>query len=121
MSYEIRLEGLSFHSFHGVYDFEKKEGNTFLVDVTVSFSITRLPEQDELVLAPDYQVVNRIVKAEMENPRQLLESVARTITICLWDAFKDAIKIKVVLRKLNPPLGNACHASCVALETSSPL
>ena len=121
MSYEIRLEGLSFHAFHGVYDFEKKEGNTFLVDVTVSFPIARLPEQDELALAPDYQVINSIVKKEMENPRQLLESVARSITVCLWDAFKDAIKIHVVLRKLNPPLGNDCHASCVALETRGPL
>jgi 7,8-dihydroneopterin aldolase/epimerase/oxygenase len=121
MSYEIKLEGLSFHAFHGVYDYERKAGNTFLVDVSLQFPISRLATEDDLSLTPDYQALNEIVKEEMGIPRQLLETLARGITSRLWNSFPDAVKIRVSIKKANPPLGNVCAFSSVVLETEHPL
>ena len=121
MSYEIKLEGLSFHAFHGVYEYERKAGNTFLVDVSVKFPLSRLPLEDDMSLTPDYQLLNSIVKEEMTTRWQLLETLARLITSRLWNSFSDAIKITVGIRKMNPPLGNVCTASAVVLETDKPL
>ncbi len=121
MSYEIKLEGLSFKAFHGVYDFEQKEGNTFLVDVGVRFSIDRLPVSDDILTVPDYQVINTVVCEEMNVPKYLLETVARSISVRLWNTFPEAKRVKISIRKTNPPLGNTCSASCVVLETEMPL
>ncbi len=121
MSYKVKLEGLSFHAFHGVYEYERKVGNTFGVDVEVSFPLSRLPERDDLSLSPDYQVLNTVVQEEMKESRQLLETVARSITLRLWKCFPEAINIKIEIRKSNPPIGTVCHASCVVIETQSPL
>jgi 7,8-dihydroneopterin aldolase/epimerase/oxygenase len=121
MSYTIKLEGLSFYAFHGVYDYERQAGNTFLVDVEVEFPLSRLPQVDDMAETPDYQLLHTIVKEEMSIPCQLLETLARHMTSRLWDSFAEVRQVKIQLRKLNPPIGNVCASSSVVLVTQQPL
>lgn len=121
MSYTVKLEGLSCQAFHGVYDYERKAGNTFWVDVEITFPLSRLPERDDIALTPDYQILNSLVQEEMKQPRQLLETVARAMTNRLWQFFPEALGVKIVIRKSNPPIGSVCKASCVIVETNGPL
>jgi dihydroneopterin aldolase len=120
MMYEIKLEGLQFQAYHGVYEYEKKAGNTFVLDLCVCFPFSRIPLHDNLQEAPDYQLLHRVAAEEMKMPKQLLETVAATISKKLWNTFPDASQIRVCIKKMNPPIGAVCEASVVVLESDSP-
>ncbi|MDB5272191.1 MAG: folB [Chitinophagaceae bacterium] len=120
MTYEIKLEGLQFQAHHGVYDYEKKTGNTFVLDLCVRFPLSRIPLHDNIQEAPDYQLLHRVASEEMKVPKQLLETVAASISKKLWSTFSDASHIRVCIKKMNPPIGAICEASVVVLESESP-
>ncbi|MDF2457438.1 MAG: dihydroneopterin aldolase [Cytophagaceae bacterium] len=117
MSYEIKLEEIEFHAFHGVYDYEQQAGNTFVLDLSVRFSLSRLPLHDNIEEAPDYQMLYHIAAEEMKVSSKLLETVALSIHKKVWKAFPDASHVRVSIKKLNPPIGNPCKASAVVLES----
>lgn len=117
MSYEIKLEAVEFHAHHGVYDYETQAGNTFLLDVSVRFPFSRLPLEDRIEDAPDYQTLYSIAAEEMKVPSKLLETVALAIHKRIWKIFSDAIHVRVVVQKLNPPIGAPCKASIVVVES----
>lgn len=117
MSYEIKLEAIEFHAHHGVYDYETQAGNTFLLDLSVRFPLSRLPLEDKIEDAPDYQELYRIAAEEMKIPSKLLETVALAIHKKTWKIFPDAIHVKVRVQKLNPPIGVPCKASSVVIES----
>lgn len=117
MSYEIKLEGVEFHAFHGVYDYEQQAGNSFILDLSVRFSLSRLPLQDKIEEAPDYQMLYRIAEEEMKVSSKLLETVALSIHKKIWKTFPDATHVRVSIKKLNPPIGAPCKSSTVVLES----
>lgn len=117
MSYEIKLEGLEFHAFHGVYDYEQQAGNTFILDLSVRFPLLRIPLHDSIEEAPDYQMLYLIAAEEMKIRSKLLETVALAIHKRVWKSFPDATQVRVCIKKLNPPIGAPCHASVVVLES----
>ena len=120
MTYEIKLEGLQFQAHHGVYEYEKKAGNTFVLDLCVRFPLSRLPLHDNIQEAPDYQLLHRVAAEEMMVPKQLLETVAASIGKKLWSTFPDAVQVRVCIKKMNPSIGVVCEASVVVLESESP-
>ena len=117
MSYEIKLEGLEFHAFHGVYDYEQEAGNNFLLDLSVRFPLSRLPLEDNLEKAADYQVLYKVAAEEMNISSKLLETVALAMHKKIWKNFPDALHVKVSIQKLNPPIGALCKSSAVVLES----
>jgi dihydroneopterin aldolase len=117
MSYEIKLEALEFHAYHGVYDHETQAGNTFLLDLSARFPLSRLPLEDKIEDAADYQVLYQIAAEEMKTPSKLLETVALAIHKKIWKNFSDAVHVRVCIQKLNPPIGVPCRASVVVLES----
>ncbi|HSZ71291.1 MAG TPA: dihydroneopterin aldolase [Cytophagaceae bacterium] len=121
MTYEIRLEGLKFHAYHGVYEYEQKAGNTFVLDLSVRFPLAQLPLHDAIEETPDYQLLHLIAADEMKIPRRLLETVAFAIFQRLWETFPEAVWVKVSIKKNNPPIGTSCQASAVVLESATSL
>ena len=120
MSYEIKLEGLEFHAFHGVHDYEQQAGNTFILDLCVRFPLSRLPLEDSIDRAPDYSILYQIAAEEMKISCKLLETVALSIHKKTWKNFPDAILVKVSIHKLNPPIGAPCKASSVVIQSEEP-
>jgi dihydroneopterin aldolase len=120
MMYEIKLEGLTFHAYHGAYDFERKAGNAFVLDLSVRFPLSRIPLHDSIEDAPDYQWLHRIAADEMKVTRHLLETVALSISRRLWTTFPEAVGVRVSIKKSNPPIGDLCQSSGVVLESETP-
>ncbi|MDB5258207.1 MAG: folB [Chitinophagaceae bacterium] len=117
MSYEIKLEALEFHAFHGVHDYEQQAGNTFLLDLCVRFPLSRLPLEDSIDKAPDYSILYQIAADEMKISSKLLETVALSIHKKIWKNYPDAIHVRVSIHKLNPPIGAPCKASSVVIQS----
>ncbi|MBC7487026.1 MAG: dihydroneopterin aldolase [Cytophagaceae bacterium] len=120
MSYEIKLEGIEFHAFHGVHDYEQQAGNTFILDLCVRFPLSRLPLEDNIDKTPDYSILYQIAADEMKIVSKLLETVALSIHKKIWKNFPDANLVRVNIQKMNPPIGAPCKASAVVIESEEP-
>jgi dihydroneopterin aldolase len=106
----IELKELRFFAFHGLYPEEKKTGNEFAIDLTVAFvplsgTITGL---DETV---NYVALYNVLRAEMQKPRELLETLVMEMTEIIHHSFAQAKKISISITKLHLPIpaftGNA--------------
>lgn len=111
----ISLEGLEFFAYHGVHDFEKEQGNSFIVDVEVEVDVSEAEETDELSGTIDYEVLFNLVSAEMGIRSKLLEHVSARICNAVLNHWKQIPHVKVRIGKMNPPIGAVCKMSGVTV------
>lgn len=73
----IRLEGLRFHGYHGVFEEESRFGAPFVVDLDLE---AELPEIDDLAATVDYARVYRRVAEVVTGQRfRLIEALAHRL------------------------------------------
>ena len=118
MTGTIKLKGLEFHAFHGVYEEEQQNGNTFLVDIEIKTDVSKSSKSDNLEDTIDYVKIYEAVKTEMKVPSKLLEHVVKRINDSLL-TFVQNSKIKTTVYKMNPPLEGGCKYSAITLKTQS--
>lgn len=116
MNGRVALEGLEFHAFHGVYPHERVSGNWFEVDIAVETDFSRAAATDELNGTVNYEAIFQIVKAEMEQPSKLLETVAEKIVDDVLTQFPAALSVDFKISKINPPIGGKCKKATVSLS-----
>src|SRR5688572_2559780 len=115
MNGRIALEGLEFHAFHGVYPHERESGNWFEVDIAVETDFTAAAQRDDLEGTVNYETLYGIVKAEMEKPSKLLESVAEKIVNDVLRELKTVMVVELSISKTNPPIGGKCKRATVSV------
>ena len=115
MTGKIALEGLEFHSFHGVYPHERESGNWFEVDIAVETDFLAAAKNDNLSGTVDYETLYRIVKAEMEKPSKLLETVAEKIIDDVFHQLKTVSNVELSISKINPPIGGKSKRATVSV------
>jgi 7,8-dihydroneopterin aldolase/epimerase/oxygenase len=99
----IELKALRFYAFHGVFPEEKKTGNEFEVNLFVDFIPAEavIKALDETI---NYAQLYEIVKAEMQKPRGLLETLAMEIIENIYSSFAQIKKAEIEIIKLHPPI-----------------
>lgn len=112
----ITLEGMKFYAYHGVYEAEKVLGTDYVVDVFIKTNTSTSKQKDNLEETLNYESVYHICKMEMENPRQLVESVVGGIIKRMKQQFPNMVALRVRVCKLNPPLGGRVTSACVEDE-----
>jgi dihydroneopterin aldolase len=113
---KVILEGLEFHAYHGVYPHERSSGNKFEIDIQVETQFSATAFQDDLSGTVDYEDLYALVKAEMEKPSKLLETVGHSIAVKTLEAFPNAISVAVNISKFNPPIGGVCKKATVSVS-----
>jgi dihydroneopterin aldolase len=100
----IYLNDLEFFGFHGLYEAEKKIGNTFYVDIIIDFS-TIQETVDQLDQTIDYVEVYNSVKNIMAVPTPLLETLVAKIAdqILADHAIAKNVFVKINKAKLAIP------------------
>ncbi len=116
MNGRIALEGLEFHAFHGVYPHERESGNWFEVDIAVETDFSAAAQRDDLEGTVNYETLYSIVKAEMERPSKLLESVAEKIVNDVLRELKAVVLVELSISKMNPPIGGKCRRATVSVS-----
>jgi 7,8-dihydroneopterin aldolase/epimerase/oxygenase len=102
--FTINLHNLIFHSFHGIHEEERILGNTFEVNVTLSFSSAQTITALEQTI--NYATVYEIIKQRMQIATPLLETLVQDLSEEIR-AFDNRIKsISVSVEKKNPPIPN---------------
>lgn len=101
---EIRLTGLRVHGRHGVFDFERAEGQDFIVDVALELDTAPAAASDELSDTIHYGELAEALAAVMAGePVNLLETLAaRLAGVCLAD--RRVLAATVTVHKPQAPI-----------------
>ena len=99
----IELKGLEFYSFHGLYDEEKKIGGEFVVDVLAKLNSSH-QEVSSIEETVNYAEVFAIIKKEMNEPKELLETLTQSIAESIHKNFPAIKEIEVRVEKKVPPI-----------------
>lgn len=80
MADRITLTGLRVRGRHGVFDHERRDGQDFLVDVTVWIDLARAAASDDLADTFDYgTLATRVAEIVGGEPRNLIETVGASV------------------------------------------
>ena len=101
----IAVLGISGTGHHGVFDHERRDGQTFVVDVTLASDTRRAAATDDLAHTVNYGEVAAAVVAVIEGPAyDLVETVAQKVAdVCL--RFAGVAAVAVVVHKPEAPVG----------------
>lgn len=113
----IRLDNMRFYAFHGVLPWEKKAGNRFEVNVSLDIQDdgiqwAKAGIKDTL----DYGKPAEIVRKHMALSKDLLEEVAGLMVDDLLHLDARIARVRVEIRKMQPPLKMQIGASVIVLE-----
>jgi dihydroneopterin aldolase len=113
----IAIHGAEFFAYHGFYPGEQKLGTKFIVDIEVEFRpVIAGIRQDDISHTVDYEQLYDIVYREMKHTRKLIETVAQSIADGIKGKYPFADTIKIVLKKMHPPMpGKVDHSSVTVI------
>lgn len=100
----LQVRGIECFAHHGVFDFEKREGQAFVVDLALGVDTRPAAATDDLKDTVDYGSLVAAVKQAVENdPVDLIETVAQRIAdVCLAD--DRVLWAEVSLHKPDAPI-----------------
>src|SRR5690242_7494134 len=96
----VELKGLRFYAYHGLYAEEKKTGNEFEVNLSVSFE----PQGGTITDISDtvnYSKLYTLVRSEMQKPRHLLETFVMELAEMIHLSYPRIRSIDISITKLH--------------------
>ena len=93
----ITLTGLRVRGHHGVYDFERRDGQDFGVDVTLELDLSAAAKSDDVADTVHYgELAEALAAVVAGEPVNLLETLAeRLAAVCLADPRVTAAEVTV--------------------------
>lgn len=93
----IEIRGLRARGRHGVFEHERRQGQTFVVDLTLERDLSGPAASDELGDTVDYGIVAQRVGEAVEQTRfDLLEALAGHLAdLALADPSVEAVTVRV--------------------------
>ena len=101
---ELAVRGIECYGHHGVFEFERREGQIFVIDLVLGVDTAPAAASDELRDTVDYGSLVASVKAAVEkDPVELIETLAQRIAdVCLLD---DRVEwARVTVHKPDAPI-----------------
>ncbi|MEV0426986.1 dihydroneopterin aldolase [Micromonospora sp. NPDC050495] len=97
MTDRIELTGLRAHGRHGVYDFERAQGQEFVVDAVLELDLAPAARSDEVTDTVHYgELAERLVAVITGEPVNLIETLAdRLLAVCLAEPLVAAATVTV--------------------------
>jgi dihydroneopterin aldolase len=104
MSDQLAVRGIEIYAHHGVFEFERREGQLFVLDLVLGLDTRPAAADDDLARTVDYGTLVTMVKTAVENdPVDLIETLAQRIAdVCLSHEQVDWVDVTV--HKPNAPI-----------------
>jgi dihydroneopterin aldolase len=118
MTDRIELRGLTVRGHHGVFEHERRDGQEFVVDITVWIDLDRAAASDDLTDTLDYGALAARVTDIVSGPaRNLIETVAAEVAD---DVMGDerVHAVEVVVHKPQAPIPLALNDVAVTIRRS---
>lgn len=104
MADRITLTGLAVTGYHGVFEHEKRDGQTFLVDITLWLELSRAAATDDLTQTVHYGELAELAAAIVAGPsRDLIETVAAEIADRVMADYRP-YAVEVTVHKPHAPI-----------------
>ena len=100
----VVIEGLRVYAHHGVHAQETRAGNTFEINLYLSFDPSESMRTDRLDTTINYAEVTEMIKLQMSRPAKLLEHVAHRIVLALQRLYPRIISGRIEIYKIQPPI-----------------
>ncbi len=102
---KIRIHNMMFYGFHGIYEYEREQGQKFYIDVEIETKDDKVAETDALNDGVDTAAIYDIVKDVTENKRfQMLLALAAHIGDRLIAKYSHFAAVKTTVRKPSVPI-----------------
>ena len=101
----IAVRGIAATGHHGVFEFEKREGQTFVVDVVLGVDTREAAATDDLAQTVNYaEIAADVVALIQGEPVDLIETLAQQVAdSCLARDLVQAVEVTV--HKPEAPVG----------------
>lgn len=114
---KISIRNVMFYGFHGVYEYEREQGQKFYFDVEIETLDERAAQTDDVKDAVDYALIYQLVKEVAENKRfRLLEALTAHINEEILKQFALVHRATTRVRKPSVPISGPIDF--VQVETS---
>lgn len=101
----IYIKGLDVFAYHGVMPKEKRDGQRFVLDITLDCDLSRAGRTDRLEDTVDYTaVMDAAVQAMRENSYDLIERAASRTAEAILRAEEKVERVTLCLRKPEAPI-----------------
>jgi 7,8-dihydroneopterin aldolase/epimerase/oxygenase len=93
----LAVRGLAVHGHHGVFDFERRDGQVFVIDLVLGLDTGPAARSDDLQDTVDYgSLVDQVRKAVEHDPVDLIETLAQRIAdVCLRHGAVQTVEVTV--------------------------
>ena len=101
----ITLRGVSAFGHHGVLDFERRDGQPFVVDAVLHCDVARAATSDDLAHTASYaEIAERITQIVSGEPVNLIETLAVRIAETILAEFAAIEAAEVTVHKPKAPI-----------------
>jgi dihydroneopterin aldolase len=108
MSDRISIKGIKGYGYHGVFDFEKRDGQEFFIDLELEIDLQAASKSDQLSDSVDYSLLTAIAKNAIEKLQfDLIERLAGFIADTVTENFPTVKKIAVTVHKPAAPVSES--------------
>ena len=112
----VAVEGMEFFAYHGYYQQEKENGNSFIVDIYIDTALEQAAQSDKLNDTVNYERVYQITAQVMGERHNLRGNIEWQIMEKLHDDRQGVNAIKIRISKLNPPLKGKVNRTFIELK-----
>jgi len=115
----IKITGLKVYAYHGVLDFEKEKGQTFVINANIYYNMENAGDSDLLEDALNYaQVCDFMAEKLRERSWDLIERAATVLCESILQEFDVVTSVQLELCKPFAPIGRPFENVSVNLERS---
>ena len=105
MSDKITVTGIKAHGKHGVFEYEKIDGQDFVVDATLKVNLKEAAYSDDLDKSVNYDEVSVLIHETIQGPSvNLIETLAERIGDVILNKFKTVEEVEVTVHKPGAPV-----------------
>ena len=118
MTDQLAVRGLAVHGHHGVFDFERRDGQEFVVDLVLDVDTKPAAAADDLQQTVDYgTLVDEVAAVMAGDPVDLIETLAQRIAdACL--RHQRVERVEVTVHKPHAPIQAAFQDVALTINRS---
>lgn len=100
----ITLTGVRVRAHHGVFDFEREQGQEFVIDVAVAVDLAAAASDDDLGRTVHYgELAEAVADAVRRDPVDLIETIAERVAAVAL-AYPAVEQVEVTVHKPEAPI-----------------
>ena len=116
---KVNIKNLEVYAYHGVFQKEKIEGQTFLISASLYTDLRLAGKTDDLAKTLDYGEICRFIEAFVSGHKfNLIETVAELLAEKLLVEYKNVEKVWIEINKPNAPIALDFEAVSVEITRS---